>query len=104
MMHVYGLMAVMALVTYLIRMAPFVAFRRQIQSRFLRSFLYYIPYAVLSAMTIPAIFYATEYRISAAIGFVTAMILSFFEQSLVKVAAFSCAATLAAELILRYAF
>ena len=56
MMHVYGLMAVMALVTYLIRMAPFVAFRRQIQSRFLRSFLYYIPYAVLSAMTIPAIF------------------------------------------------
>ena len=102
MMHVYGLMAVMALVTYLIRMAPFVAFRRQIQSRFLRSFLYSIPYAVLSAMTIPAIFYATEYRISAAIGFVTAMVLSFFEQSLVKVAAFSCAATLAAELILRY--
>ena len=95
--------AVMAIVTYLIRMIPFTAFRKKIKSPFIKSFLYYIPYAVLSVMTIPAIFYATEYRISAAIGFVTAMILSFFEQSLVKVAAFSCAATLAAELILRYA-
>ena len=47
---------VMAGVTYLIRMLPFTLFRRQIRSRFLRSLLYYLPYAVLSAMTIPAIF------------------------------------------------
>lgn len=99
----YVYLAVMACVTYLIRMLPLVLVRKKIQNRFLLSFLYYIPYAVLSVMTIPAIFYATEYRLSAAIGFVTAMILSFFEQSLVKVAAFSCAATLIVELILRYA-
>ena len=98
----YVYLAVMAGVTYLIRMLPLVLVRRKIENRFLLSFLYYIPYAVLSVMTIPAIIYATEYRISAAIGFMMAMILSFFEQSLVKVAAFSCAATLAAELILRY--
>ena len=48
--------AVMAGVTYLIRMIPFTFFRKKIKSRFFRSFLYYIPYAVLSAMTIPAIF------------------------------------------------
>ena len=101
-MNIVIYIAVMAGVTYLIRMIPFTVFRKKIKSRFFRSFLHYIPYAVLSVMTIPAIFYATEYRISAAIGFMMAMILSFFEQSLVKVAAFSCAATLAAELILRY--
>ncbi len=52
--------AVMAGVTYLIRMLPFAFFRRKIKSQFFRSFLYYIPYAVLSAMTIPAIFYTTH--------------------------------------------
>ena len=50
---------VMAVVTYLIRMLPLAAFRRRITSRFIRSFLYYVPYAVLSAMTFPAILYAT---------------------------------------------
>jgi len=51
-------LAVMAGVTYLIRMLPLVLMRRKLQNRFLLSFLYYIPYAVLSVMTIPAIFYA----------------------------------------------
>lgn len=99
----YVYLAVMAGVTYLIRMLPLVLVRKKIKNRFLLSFLYYIPYAVLSVMTIPAIFYATEYRLSAVVGFAAAMILSYFEQSLVKVAAFSCAASLIAELILRYA-
>lgn len=98
----YVYLAVMAGVTYLIRMLPLVLVRKKIRNRYLLSFLYYIPYAVLSVMTIPAIFYATSYRLSAAVGFVTAVILSFFRQSLAKVAAFSCAATLAAELVLRY--
>ena len=51
--------AIMAGVTYLIRVVPFTVFRKKIQNHFLQSFLYYIPYAVLSAMTIPAIFYST---------------------------------------------
>ena len=69
-------LAVCAGVTYLVRMVPLVLVRRKIQSRFLRSFLYYIPYAVLSVMTIPAIFYATSSTLSAVAGFVMAMILA----------------------------
>ncbi|MFR0950707.1 MAG: AzlD domain-containing protein [Ruminococcus callidus] len=59
--------AIMAGVTYLIRVVPFTVFRKKIQNHFLQSFLYYIPYAVLSAMTIPAIFYSTGNVITAAV-------------------------------------
>lgn len=87
-------------VTYLIRMLPLVLVRKKIENRFLLSFLHYIPYAVLSVMTVPAIFYATSSYVSAAAGFVVALVLAFFEKSLVTVAAASCAAVLAAELIM----
>ena len=65
---------VMAMVTYLIRMIPFAFFSKKIKSRFFRSFLYYIPYAVLSAMTIPAIFYSTGNILSAAVGTAAAVL------------------------------
>ena len=68
---------VMAGVTYLIRMIPFSFFRKKIKSRFFRSFLYYIPYAVLSAMTIPAIFYSTGHMITAIVGTIIAVILAY---------------------------
>ena len=77
---------VMAGVTYLIRAIPFGFFRKKITSKFLRSFLYYIPYAVLSAMTIPAIFYSTGNFITALVGTVTAFILAFFNLPLIVVA------------------
>ncbi|MCM1505725.1 MAG: AzlD domain-containing protein [Ruminococcus flavefaciens] len=77
---------VMAVVTYLIRMIPFTFFRKKIKSRFFRSFLYYIPYAVLSAMTIPAIFYSTGNIITAIAGTVTAFVLSYFNLPLIVVA------------------
>ncbi|MDE6833773.1 MAG: AzlD domain-containing protein [Ruminococcus sp.] len=77
---------VMAVVTYLIRMIPFVFFRKKIKSKFFRSFLYYIPYAVLSAMTIPAIFYSTGNIITAIAGTVTAFVLSYFNLPLIVVA------------------
>lgn len=95
-------LAVMAGVTYLVRMLPLVLVKKKIQNRFLLSFLYYIPYAVLSVMTIPAIFYATDYRLSAVIGCAVALILSFMEQSLIKVAAAACAAAFLSEAVLRY--
>lgn len=53
---------VMAIVTYLIRMIPLTFFRKPIKSRFVRSFLYYVPYAVLTAMTIPDVLYSTGYQ------------------------------------------
>ena len=76
----------MAGVTYLIRVLPFACFRRKINSKFLRSFLYYIPYAVLSAMTIPAIFYSTGNMATAVLGTITALVLAYFNLPLIVVA------------------
>lgn len=77
---------VMAAVTYLIRMIPFAFFRKKIKSRFFRSFLYYIPYAVLSAMTIPAIFYSTGNIVTAIAGTAVAVVLAYFNLPLIIVA------------------
>lgn len=77
---------VMAVVTYLIRMIPFTFFRKKIRSRFFRSFLYYIPYAVLSTMTIPAIFYTTHNIYTAIAGTAVAIVLALFEMPLIVVA------------------
>ena len=82
--------AVMAGVTYLVRMIPFTAFRKQIKSRFVKSILYYLPYAVLSAMTVPAIFYSTGSEVSAAAGTVVAVVLSYFGRGLLTVALCAC--------------
>lgn len=92
--------AIMALVTYAIRAIPFVAFRKKIQSRFVQDFLYYVPYAVLSAMTIPAVLYATDHMVSAAVGAAVAVVLAFFRRGLLTVALSACGAALAAELVL----
>lgn len=91
--------AVMAGVTYLVRMLPMVIFRKKIKSRFIRSFLYYIPYAVLAAMTFPAVFSSTGSVLSAAVGVVIALLLAFFEKGLVTVAVFACLGVLVTGLI-----
>lgn len=77
---------VMAGVTYLIRMIPFTFFTREIKSRFFKSFLYYIPYAVLSAMTFPSIFYSTGNTFTAIVGTIIALTLAFFNLPLIVVA------------------
>ena len=82
----------MAGVTYLIRMIPFTLFRKKIKSRFIQSVLYYIPYAVLSAMTFPAIFYSTDNTVTAAVGTVIASLLAYFKLPLTVVAIAACAA------------
>ena len=87
--------AVMAVTTYIIRMLPFTFFRKKIKSRFVRSFLKYIPYAVLSAMTIPAIFTSTGSVVTSVVGTVVAVVLAFFDLPLIVVA---LAASLAAFL------
>ena len=77
---------IMAAVTYLIRMAPFVLFRKKIRSRFLRSMLYYLPYAVLSAMVIPAVFSSTGSLLTAVVGLAVAILLAVLNRSLLVVA------------------
>lgn len=90
----------MAVVTYLIRMIPFAFFRRKIKSKFFRSFLYYIPYAVLSAMTVPAIFYSTGNILTAVAGTITAFMLSYFNLPLIVVALSATATAFIAGLII----
>ena len=84
---------------YLIRVIPFTAIKEKINNRFVRSFLYYIPYAVLTAMTIPAIFYATSWWVGAAAGLLTAVIFALKGKGLTTVAIASCVAVFLVELI-----
>ena len=86
--------------TYLIRSIPFALLRKKIENRFIKSFLYYIPYAVLTAMTIPAIFYATDYKLSAAAGLVVAVGLALKGKSLTVVAVAACAMVFLVESII----
>ena len=95
--------AVMAGVTYLIRMLPLAIFKTRINSRFLRSFLDYVPYAVLGAMTFPAILFSTSTLPSAIVGFLVALVLAFFERSLLTVALSACGAVLLTEWVMRLA-
>ena len=86
--------------TYLIRASPFAALRKKINNRFVKSFLYYIPYAVLSAMTLPAAFYATGNVISGAVGLVVGGIFAYMGKGLTLVAVVSCAAAFLAECVM----
>lgn len=92
----------MAGVTYLVRMIPMVLVKKKIKNRFLLSFLHYVPYAVLTVMTVPACFMATGHIATAAIGFATAVLLAWWGKSLVTVAAGASGAVLVAELIMIY--
>ena len=93
---------IMAGVTYLVRMLPLVLFRRKITNRFIRSFLYYVPYAVLSVMTFPGIFYSTGHFISAVVGTVVALVLSYNKRSLIVVASLAALAVLISEIVISY--
>ena len=88
---------VMAVVTYLIRVLPLILLKKEITSPFIKSFLYYVPFACLAAMTFPAILYEPNLFIAGVAGFVTALILSYFEQSLIVVALAACAAVYIVE-------
>ena len=92
--------AVMALTTYFIRMIPLVFIRRKIENKFVKNLLYYIPYAVLSAMTIPSIFYATNDLPSSIAGTVIAVIMAFCGLPLIVVALSASAAAYLAMLLL----
>lgn len=101
-MNVYIYILVMAVTTYLIRALPLILLKKPIRSRFLRSFLHYIPTACLTAMTFPAILYATEHILSGAVGLAVAVLLATKNKSLVTVAAASCVAVFLMEQLLRF--
>ncbi len=104
MKNVFLYIFVMALTTYLVRVLPVILFRGKIKSRFVHNFFYYVPYAVLSAMTIPSVFYSAGADaasvLSAAIGFVAAVLFSFMEKSLLTVALVACTVCFAANFLI----
>ncbi len=95
--NIYLYIIVMAGVTYLIRMLPMALVKKEITSPYIKSLLYYVPYACLAAMTFPAILSATDSTISAAAGFLTALVAAYKEKSLVTVALVACCAVFVVE-------
>lgn len=91
-MYIIISILIMAGVTYLIRVLPVTLFQKPIKSLYLRSFLYYVPYAVLGAMTFPHILYSTDDSVHAAVGMLVALLLGYFEKSLTIIAVISVVA------------
>lgn len=94
---------IMAGTTYLIRAIPFALVEKKIQSRFIRSFLHYIPYAVLTAMTIPAVLFAAGNVTAAAVGLAVAIVFALWNKSLTVVAVAACAAVYLTDLLMALA-
>ncbi len=100
--NVYLYIFVMAGVTYLIRMLPLALSKKEITNNYIKSFLYYVPYACLAAMTFPAILDSTASIYSSLVGLITAVVTAYKGKSLLIVALAACAAVFIAERILPF--
>ncbi len=98
--NIYIYILVMALVTYLIRLIPLTMIKKKIKNQFICSFLYYIPYATLTAMTFPAVLYSTSSPYSAILGILTAIFLAYKGKSLILVSCSACLVVFICEIIL----
>ena len=96
-LYLFASVAVMALVTYFIRMLPLAVFRKKIKSKFVLDFLYYVPYVTLSVMTFPAIIEATQVPIAGACALILGMIAAWRGASLFKVSVGCCAVVFLVE-------
>lgn len=97
--NIYIYILIMAIVTYLIRLLPLTLIRKEIKSTYIKSFLYYVPYVTLAAMTFPAILSATANVWSATVGFIVALILAYRGKSLIQVSLLACVSVFIIELI-----
>lgn len=98
--NIYIYIAVMAGVTYLIRMLPLALIKKKITNRFFKSFLYYVPFVTLAVMTFPAILSATDSVWSALISFAVAMIVAYAGGGLPTVATIACVVVFIVELFI----
>jgi branched-subunit amino acid transport protein len=98
--NIYIYIAVMAVVSFLVRTLPLTLIRGQIRNRFLRSFLYYVPYVTLAVMTFPAIVEATQSPVAGALALAAGMVLAWLGAGLLPVAAACCLVVLVAESLL----
>ena len=100
-MSIYTYIFAMALTTYLIRVLPLTLFRKPIRSRFIRSFLHYVPYACLTAMTFPAILTSTASLVSGIAALAVAVLLAYRGKPLIVVALASSGAVLVTEFLMK---
>lgn len=98
-MKIYLYIAVMALTTYAIRVLPLTLIRKPIQSTFLRSFLYYVPYVTLSVMTFPAILDATSSPIAGAAAMLAGILAAWFGMGLLPVSLLCCGTVLVLQFL-----
>lgn len=98
--YIYLSIAVMALTTYLVRLLPLVLLRKEIKNVYLRSFLHYVPYVTLAAMTFPAIITATGNPISGVVGLLCAIIIAYVDGNLFKVSVGASLSVLLVEFIM----
>ena len=95
---IYIYILAMSLATYAIRVLPLTLIRKEIKNKYIKSFLYYVPYVTLSVMTFPAILEATANIWSALAGFIIALVLAYKKKSLITVSLFSCIMVFIVEL------
>jgi branched-subunit amino acid transport protein len=100
MTNIYIYILVAGIVSTFIRVLPVTVFRKPIKNRFVKSFLYYVPYVTLAVMTFPAIIDATQSKISGILALVCGTIAAWFNQSLFRVAVICCIVVFVAEMIL----
>lgn len=95
-------LAIMSVTTYLIRLLPLILIKRKITNTFIKSFIYYVPYVVLTVMTFPTVMYATGNVISGILALFVCMFLAYFERGMVVVALGGAATALISECVIRY--
>ena len=98
--NTYGYILTAAAVTFLVRVLPLTLIRKPIKSRFIRSFLYYVPYVTLAIMTFPAIIQACTYPLAGIAALIVGIVLAWKNKSLFTVAASCCVTVFVIELIM----
>ncbi len=96
----YVYILVMALTLYAIRALPKTLIRRPIKSKFIRSFLYYVPYVTLAVMTVPAIINDPQSPIAGALALVVGVVAAWLGAGLMPVAVLCCLTVLISEWII----
>lgn len=98
-LEIFRSIAVLAVTLYIVRMLPLTLIRKEIRNKYIRSFLYYVPYVTLTVMTFPAVLSATDSVVSAAAGFIVAVCMAYRNRSLFQVAIGGCVTVFLVELL-----
>lgn len=98
---IYAYIMTMFVVSFAVRVLPLTLIKKPITNKFIKSFLYYVPYATLAAMTFPTILYATQSPISGAAALIVGLAAAWFGFDLFKVAVSCCGVVLLVEMFIR---